>query len=249
MPLKVFIYSKVTKNVVHVVPRDVTHVTVDPSVKEIHDKAFEEFWFLVEVEFSEGLERIGIEAFYSCQNLKNINKLPSTLKEIDDSAFRGCRKLGDSIEFPERLQAIGIHAFEGCRNLKRIKIPSAQVVIKRCAFAYCISLSSVDLPEGLQVIGESWFLACKSLTTVNVPSSVIEIQRGAFRGCTSLASLDLPEGLQSIGDRSFEGCKSLESLHIPSTVCKIGTGVFSECTGLKHMPQFTDCAITNPTIH
>jgi hypothetical protein len=232
MPLKVFIYSKDTRN--PSVPKNVRHVKLHPSVKEIRDYAFAERWSLVEVEFSEGLERIGGAAFHSCQNLKHINKLPSTLREIGKAAFHNCRNL-DSIEFPEGLQVIGGSAFQHCRGLMRIKIPSAHVVIKLGAFAYCISLTSVELPEGLQVIGEYWFLACKSLTTVNVPSSVIEIQAGAFRGCSSLASLDLPEGLQSIGDRSFNGCKSLESLHIPSTVCKIGTAVFSECTGLKHM--------------
>jgi hypothetical protein len=225
----VFIYNKDTKGDI---PRNVTHVKVDPSVKEIHKNAFQDCFSLVEVEFSEGLEVIGRSAFYDCRNMKHINKLPSTLKEICDVAFWGCASL-DSIEFPEGLQVIGEFAFAACRELKRIKIPSAHVVIGEGAFAQCTCLVSVELAEGLQVIGTYCFGYCTSLTTVNVPSSVIEIQAYAFHGCASLASLNLPEGLQAIGARSFASCKSLASLHIPSTVCKMGDHVFGGSTGLR----------------
>jgi hypothetical protein len=81
---------------------------------------------LVEVEFSEGLEVIGMEAFCNCTNLKYVNKLPSTLNEIGDEAFYNCYIL-DSIEFPEGLQVIGGSAFEGCESSMRIKIASALV--------------------------------------------------------------------------------------------------------------------------
>jgi hypothetical protein len=110
--------------------------------------------------------------------------------------------------------------------LKRIKIPFAQVEIKRLAFAYCITLSSVDLPEGLQVIGEFCFWACASLTHLRVPSSVTRIERGAFADCTRLISLELPEGLEMIHldlDRyeicarpNIYQCRSLVNLVIPS---------------------------------
>jgi hypothetical protein len=219
-PPNVFIYNKDTKDDI---PDNVTHVKVDPSVKEIHAWAFQDCHLLVEIEFSEGLQVIGHGAFCECTNLKHINKLPSTLKEIGDYAFESCWNL-NSIKFPEGLQVIGKSAFAGCRRLKRVK---------RMAFSECYGLVSVELPEGLQVIGEYWFSACESLTTVNVPSSVKEIKELAFAVCTSLASLDLPEGLQSIGPGSFANCKSLASLHIPSTVCKMGYSVFGECTGLR----------------
>jgi hypothetical protein len=182
-PPTIFIYNKDTTK--DAIPNNVTHVKVDPSVKEIHNNAFQDCESLVEVEFSEGL------------------------------------------------QVIGKFAFVECLELKRIKIPSAHVVIGGGAFSYCKSLVSVDLPEGLQVIGKSWFYECTSLTTVNVPSSVIEIQDSAFAFCTSLASLHLSEGLQSIGPGLFAGCKSLTTLRIPSTVCKIGPYVFRLCTGLR----------------
>jgi hypothetical protein len=73
-PPNVFIYSKDTKDAI---PKNVTHVKVDPSVKEIHDEAFHDCVSLVEVDFSEGLERIGEAAFTQCPNLQHINKPPA----------------------------------------------------------------------------------------------------------------------------------------------------------------------------
>ncbi len=137
-PPNVFIYNENTKGDI---PNDVTHVKVDPSVKEIRDKAFRNCHSLVKVEFSEGLKVIGEGAFQFCRNLKHMNKLPSTLKEIHDWAFAVCRRL-DSIQFPKRLQVIGEAAFSSCHGLKRIKMSSAQVVIKWGAFAPCYGLIS-----------------------------------------------------------------------------------------------------------
>jgi hypothetical protein len=59
-PPNVFIYNEDTKGDI---PRNVTHVKVDPSVKEIDDEAFDECHSLVKVEFSEGLKRIGRYSF------------------------------------------------------------------------------------------------------------------------------------------------------------------------------------------
>jgi hypothetical protein len=215
-PPNVFTYN-------NAIPRNVTHVKVDPSVKEIQKKAFYNCDSLVEVEFSEGLERIARWAFNCCINLKHINKLPSTLKEIGGYAFNCCHNL-DSIEFPEGLQVIGDYAFSGCESLMRIKIPSAHVVIKPRAFASCISLTSVELPEGLQAIGEGWFSDCSALKHLRIPSSVVRIEKSAFTQCVRLVSLELPEGLENIylnefhylGGPSIYRCESLVNLVIPS---------------------------------
>jgi hypothetical protein len=231
-PLNVFIYRGETKDAIPT--KNLTHVRVDPSVKEIQKKAFRNCRSLVKVEFFEGLEQIGSWAFIGCQNLKHVNKLPSTLQEIGDYGFSCCYNL-DSIELPEGLQVVGRSAFWECSRLERIKIPSAHVVIKSHAFCACIRLTSVDLPEGLQAIGEGWFAECTSLTHVRIPSSVVRIESTAFVNCTQLVSLELPEGLEILdlngsyndygsldgyymGHKgpNISGCESLVNLVIPS---------------------------------
>jgi hypothetical protein len=86
-PPNVFIYNEDKK---YHIPNNVTHVKVDPSVKEIHNYAFDNCHSLVEVEFSEGLEVIGMQAFWHCSNLKYVNKLPSTLKPPMRVPFPTC---------------------------------------------------------------------------------------------------------------------------------------------------------------
>jgi hypothetical protein len=231
-PPNVFIYRGETKyeipeDVIHVV----THVKVDPSVKEIHDEAFMTCESLVEVEFYEGLEVIGKHAFYYCINLKYINKLPSTLKEIGDGAFHLCNTL-DSIEFPKGLQVIGRGAFSSCHSLKRIKIPSEHVVIEKEAFACCIGLTSVDLPEGLQAIGGGWFGGCSSLKHLRIPSSVVRIGGSAFDGCRQLTSVHLLGNLHTIEEFTFRNCASLTHIRIPSSVTRIELAAFANCTRL-----------------
>jgi hypothetical protein len=89
-PPNVFIYrGEATCDI----PLNVTHVKVDPSVYEIHLRAFENCQSLVEIEFSVGLQRIEYGAFLRCYSLKHINKLPSTLEEIHDNTFQDCQSL------------------------------------------------------------------------------------------------------------------------------------------------------------
>ena len=67
-------------------PRDVTHVRVDPSVTVIPPCALAHHDNLLEVELPEGLTEIKRNAFGSCKSLKTIN-LPSTLQEIGDTKW------------------------------------------------------------------------------------------------------------------------------------------------------------------
>ncbi len=91
------------------IPRNVTHVNVDPTVKEIDWKAFEGCSQLRSVELCEGLESIDIEAFYGCALLASI-VIPSTVKAIGWSAFAFCNQLRnvELLEGLERIKAWGI---------------------------------------------------------------------------------------------------------------------------------------------
>eukprot|EP00579_Thalassiosira_antarctica_P033280 CAMPEP_0201999456 /NCGR_PEP_ID=MMETSP0905-20130828/6040_1 /ASSEMBLY_ACC=CAM_ASM_000554 /TAXON_ID=420261 /ORGANISM="Thalassiosira antarctica, Strain CCMP982" /LENGTH=139 /DNA_ID=CAMNT_0048555695 /DNA_START=61 /DNA_END=477 /DNA_ORIENTATION=- len=112
-----------------VVPRDVAHVRVHPSVRVIAARAFAGCVELVEVELCEceGLEEIGAEAFAGCISLKRIT-IPSTFSMIGMGSFAGCKELVE-VELCEGLQEIGNGAFSGCKSLRNIAIPSSVRVI------------------------------------------------------------------------------------------------------------------------
>jgi hypothetical protein len=225
----VFIYNEGTKDEI---PAYVTHVRVDPSVKEIHAFAFKDCKSLFAVEFSEGLEGIGLGAFWNCDHLTHMNKLPSTLKYIGISAFCNCESLVE-VEFSEGLQKISKAAFFKCQNLQNINnFPSTLKEIDDLAFAYCLNLHSIEFPEGLQIIGECAFSSCRGLKSIKIPSAYVVIRELAFCSCIRLTSVDFPEGLQAIGNGWFLGCESLTHVRIPSSVVRIGCSAFVYCTRL-----------------
>ena len=71
----------------------------------IPHEAFRNCRRLEEVELSEGLLEIGVEAFHDCIGLKRIT-IPSTVTIMGIHAFMWCDKL-EEVELCEGLQTIG----------------------------------------------------------------------------------------------------------------------------------------------
>jgi hypothetical protein len=117
-----------------VVPRNVTHVRIDRSVKIIPEMAFQYRHSLIYVEFHDGIERIGKEAFFVCPLLSGSVKLLG-VKAIESSAFAYCVSLTD-LEFGDKLETIGSRAFADCTSLRNVKISTVKT-IECMAFGQC----------------------------------------------------------------------------------------------------------------
>ncbi|KAL7523814.1 hypothetical protein ACHAXR_000342, partial [Thalassiosira sp. AJA248-18] len=104
------------------VPNDVTRVKFHSSVTEVGKEAFLGRENLKEVEFNEGLQKIGVSSFLCCISLDSI-RFPSTVTEVGIGAFSGCAVL-KGVELNEGLQKIGWGAFSKCRSLDSIRFPS-----------------------------------------------------------------------------------------------------------------------------
>ena len=89
------------------VPRDVTHVIVDKSVKIIRRSAFFEGDCLVSIEMHDGIEIIEEWAFCYCTSLRGSMRLPS-VRVVRSWAFAGTG-LTD-VEFGDKLETIGYAA-------------------------------------------------------------------------------------------------------------------------------------------
>jgi hypothetical protein len=76
------------------VPKSVTHATVDPAVEHIPENAFQDCTRLVEVQLHEGLRLIWAGAFRNCMSLPRIH-IPSSVTDIGDGAFYSCTGLVD----------------------------------------------------------------------------------------------------------------------------------------------------------
>ena len=84
------------------------------------------------VELSDGITKLGDEAFKSCAFIKSI-KLPSTLEILGRECFYGCTSL-EEVVLPSNLKEIGSSAFWNCSSLKSIVIPASVVKIDLFAF-------------------------------------------------------------------------------------------------------------------
>jgi hypothetical protein len=225
-----FIYSRQrTENI----PRDLTRVKVNPSVKVILAQAFDNCSQLTNVQLHEGLEKIGERAFCNCTSLHAI-VIPPSVKEIPAKAFDLCSQL-TNVELHEGLEKIGWRAFCNCSSLHRIVIPRSVEVIYEFAFAGCSQLTNVELHEGLEKIGERAFCNCRSLHAIVIPPSVELIDEGAFNSCSRLTNVELHEGLEKIGRRAFCNCTSLHRIVIPSSVEVIDAEAFHDCSHLTNV--------------
>ncbi len=89
---------------------------------------------LSEITISEGVTVIGEEAFKDSK-ITSI-KMPSTLNEIRNNAFKNCKNLV-SVTLNENLTTFGYNVFEGCTSLKEITIPSTVTSLATHIFKNC----------------------------------------------------------------------------------------------------------------
>ena len=118
-------------------------------------------------------------------------KIPSSVKAIGASAFRGCENL-TSISIPNSVESIGAHAFYNCKGLATVSIGQRTQSIGDYAFYNCSGISAIALPEKLEAIGEGAFFNCTALTDATIPAGVKAIGSSAFKGCNKIASLSVP---------------------------------------------------------
>ena len=96
--------------------------------------------------------------------------LPSSIKEIRDSAFVHCTYF-DPIVLPGELESIGQGAFMGCKKVAEVSIPSSVKWLGASAFAGCTNLSEVTIGSGVQELNARVFADC-ALTKVCVKSTI-----------------------------------------------------------------------------
>eukprot|EP00986_Skeletonema_menzelii_P014677 scaffold9978_cov117-Skeletonema_menzelii.AAC.4 len=175
-----------------VIPRHVTHVRIDKSLKVVPACAFLEHPNIEEVECHDGVEKIEGCAFFYCPSLRRVIMPGVTI--IERSAFFSCRALNE-VE---------------CGKLE---------IIVEWAFGSCSSLSSVDLPS-IKIVEKSAFTGCRNLTHANFGKYFESIGRGAIRGgafafCRSLERITLPlkDGVIA-DDNIFQGCVKLNSVEL-----------------------------------
>ena len=140
---------------------------------------------------NDGVQSIGSDAFYKCENLISI-QISNSVVSIGSDAFGSCKKL-EKLEIPDSVKIIYDYAFEDCESISELSFGKELKKIDNGAFENCKSISSINLPSGLTIIGDYCFEGCKNLEYISIPNSVTNIGFLALEDCTSLISITMDE--------------------------------------------------------
>lgn len=115
----------------------------DLPIVEIDNEVFKYDEFLKSISIPNSVRKIGVEAFYYCENLETV-----------------------TIEDNSQLSKIRYRTFSNCSNLKTVDLGQnpALTTIEARAFYECKSLSAFYLSKKVLYIGEHVFSFCENLT-------------------------------------------------------------------------------------
>ena len=194
-----------------------------------------------------GVTFIGDHAFKNCSNLKTIENIPSTLKNIEkwcfestalesvdlsntevtimkDGVFYNNKSL-TSIKLPNKLENFWDNAFNGCTSLNNIVMPSTVVGIHNNVFEGCTSLSNVTFNDSYTTLGHHVFKNCP-LAAVTFPNTLNSIGEYAFEN-TKLNTVDLSNTqITSLPNGCFFICENLSDVKLPKDLTDIGNYAF-----------------------
>lgn len=120
------------------------------------------------------------EVFPEDLNEKGEIIIPDDINFIWHNAFHKVKNIMKSIVLPNSLIRINDYCFNGCKALETVIIKSKDLIIGKCAFQDCISLTDINL------------------------ENVIEIKDFAFRGCVNLKKATYSKNIKKLAKNAFE---------------------------------------------
>ena len=216
------------------------------------------------IEISDGVNGIGLYAFYEFKNLRSV-EIPSSVKSIGAWAFQRCEKLDElqasgvtivgraacaectSLGSVQLCQTdaidLGEEAFQRCESLVTFSSHPVVNLDDRC-FDGCEKLDGLEYLNPVRV-GQFALSGCVSLSSFPMmrtsdalttsPGRRPLFGTGAFLNCTSLTQAVLPEGVTVVPEAMFKGCTSLLDVTLPEGITTISEGAFYGCTALESL--------------
>ncbi|GMH91303.1 hypothetical protein TrVE_jg6802 [Triparma verrucosa] len=132
---------------------------------------------LVVVEIPEGVESIGIGAFFGCRSLTTVS-FPTTLRLIRYNVFIGCSSLENIDLLHTQLQEIGNGAFGYCSELKSMTVPDSLQTLGVFVFADCLKLvpSTINVDYGDEEEGDDTTSEIVALLRSRSESEALKMQ-------------------------------------------------------------------------
>lgn len=208
------------------------------------------------VVIEDGIESIGMDAFYYCSALEQV-QLPESLTSIGKYAFYECRQLS-SINLPDSITSIGDYAFSFNSNLTSIDLPDHLETIGKNAFYALNLITEIEIPDKVTRIGTNAFELCRNLKSITLPcSATLEFTSGSstgftyspFYNCDNVTEVTFTKGTGSMPDYNgtspwYALYKSLTDVQFAEGIEYVGAYTFYNCSNLEtvNMP------LTQPVI-
>lgn len=151
---------------------------------------------------------------------KEINGQP--VISIGENAFMNASFA--ELILPSSLKAILASAFKGCTNLKNIDLPEGIEYLGEDCFSKT-GLETLHIPDCVKVIPNCCFWNSRSLDTIILGSKIRELGYGVFSGCANLSQISLPETVEIISAECFRDT-AIKTLIVPSSVYKMSHKAF-----------------------
>lgn len=194
-----------------------TNVVIEAGVVSLGNGVFEEQRNPRRIYMPDGLERIGINAFQYCDNLKELTIPESFVGNLSDfvrwSSIKYLIFLGKEMPLlasPDRIECT--YRIQPGANLSSFMMdPASQVEyvaelkVSVKDGGVVIEPNTVKPYAGDLVLPEQWEVGGTMYPVTGIAS-------GAFKNCESLMSIRLPVSVTSIGAEAFSGCAALKSI-------------------------------------
>ena len=201
----------------------ITTVYLPPTLTEIVTSAF---WDCSD------LEVIRVDVGNTTYDSRN--KCNAVIKTATNKLVMG----GNKTVIPSTVKIIGESAFRGRTKLTSLGLHDAVEEIESFAYAGCTALKSAFIPAGVRYIGRGVFIRCENLKYINVDeknerydsrfdcNAIIETQSATLRaGCSNTI---IPGNILTIYEYAFEGI-NIESINIPASVTTIDERAIYNC--------------------
>ena len=152
---------------------------------------------------------LGSNAFKSATGITEIT-IPSSVKEIEYSAFEKCTKL-NKVDLGN-ITTLSFQVFKGCTSLTQITIPKT---LKNGSVSPCLdnpNITKITLEEGLTIVPKN-LCANTGITEITIPSSIKEIEYSAFDNCTKLNKVTILDNVEKMGFYNIDDKDSIFKNH------------------------------------
>lgn len=148
-----------------------------------------------------GNNGVSYGAFRDCVSLTDIN-FPEGLQKIGIAAFRGCIAL-KKVTFPDSLKTFDAGAFVGCSGISEVTFGSGTTELSTECFYNCSNLATINWGPKINTVNK-WAFYGTRLTEVNLPNQIESIDERAFGDCYHLYDAYIYNRKCSITNLAFD---------------------------------------------